>query len=333
VTDPDAAYADWYVWARRNLANDSAMCHAAAAAATELELRGGSREEAIAAARQSTTTGAHLASPDQADLRRRSYAEWFDWARRELGGVREQQHAAARAAVAALDAGQGANAAMAAARQSAGIEAAAVAGGPGAAPAPAIAAVPPGPAPYVPYPAQPLAPPVPAAPAYAPSWPPPSWPPPAAAPVFAGYAGFWRRVAAYLIDTLLLTAALVLVSLIGGFVYGVYIGLSAAATPSQKALSSALQLPVDGAVLVGGWLYFTLLEASPWQATVGKLALGIRVSDLAGGRIGWGRANARYFAKILSALILGIGYLMAAFTERKQALHDMIAATLVVRRP
>jgi uncharacterized RDD family membrane protein YckC len=136
-----------------------------------------------------------------------------------------------------------------------------------------------------------------------------------------------------LIDTLLLTAALVLVSVIGGFVYGVYIGLSGAATPSQAALSSVLQLPVDGAVLVGGWLYFTLLEASPWQATVGKVALGIRVTDLAGARIGWGRANARYFGKILSSLILGIGYLMAAFTERKQALHDMVAATLVVRKP
>jgi uncharacterized RDD family membrane protein YckC len=331
VTDPDAIYADWYVWARRNLSNDSAVCHAGAAAALQAELRGGSREEAILAARQSTTSGAHLAAPDPGDLRRRSYAEWFDWARRELGGVREQQHAAARAAIATLDSGQGANAAMAAARQAAGLEAAGPAAETSPAPTPAIAA-PPAPyapsAPYAPYPAQPSAPPSSALPAYAPAWPPP--PTPAA---FAGYAGFWRRVAAYVIDSLVLTAALLLVTLIGGFAFGVYVGLSGVATPTQDQLTSVLQLPVDGAVLAGSWLYFTLFEASSLQATLGKLALGIRVTDLNGQRIGWGRANGRFFGKFLSGIILGIGYLMVAWTARKQALHDMVAATLVVRKP
>jgi uncharacterized RDD family membrane protein YckC len=61
------------------------------------------------------------------------------------------------------------------------------------------------------------------------------------------------------------------------------------------------------------------------------MALGIRVTDLDGGRISFGRATGRYFGKILSGLILGIGFLMAAFTERKQALHDLLAGTLVVR--
>jgi uncharacterized RDD family membrane protein YckC len=61
------------------------------------------------------------------------------------------------------------------------------------------------------------------------------------------------------------------------------------------------------------------------------MALGIIVTDLEGRRIGFGRATGRYFAKILSALILGIGFLMVAFTQRKQGLHDMIAGTLVVR--
>lgn len=116
----DETYAEWFVWAKRNLVNDVTVSHVAAAAATEAETDGGSREQAIAAARQSLTTGAHRASPGPAELRRRSYAEWFDWARRELGGVREQQHEAARAAIAALDAGQGIDAALTAARQAVG---------------------------------------------------------------------------------------------------------------------------------------------------------------------------------------------------------------------
>ena len=67
------------------------------------------------------------------------------------------------------------------------------------------------------------------------------------------------------------------------------------------------------------------------QGTLGKKALGMIVTDLDGGRIGFGRATGRYFAKILSALILGIGFIMVAFTQRKQGLHDLIASTLVYK--
>ncbi len=79
------------------------------------------------------------------------------------------------------------------------------------------------------------------------------------------------------------------------------------------------------------WLYFTLLESSTVQATLGKAVIGIRVTDEQGRRISLLRANARYWAKILSVITLGFGYLMAGFTRRKQALHDMVAGTLVVR--
>lgn len=79
------------------------------------------------------------------------------------------------------------------------------------------------------------------------------------------------------------------------------------------------------------WLYFTLLESSASQATLGKAVIGIRVTDMQGRRISLLKANARYWAKILSAITLGFGYLMAGFTKRKQALHDMVAGTLVVR--
>jgi uncharacterized RDD family membrane protein YckC len=79
-------------------------------------------------------------------------------------------------------------------------------------------------------------------------------------------------------------------------------------------------------------LYYALLESSTWQGTLGKRALGLEVTDLEGRRISFGRATGRFFAKIISALILWIGFIMAGFTEKKQALHDMIAGTLVIRK-
>jgi uncharacterized RDD family membrane protein YckC len=80
------------------------------------------------------------------------------------------------------------------------------------------------------------------------------------------------------------------------------------------------------------WLYYSLLESSAWQGTLGKKALGLEVTDLDGNRISFGRATGRFFAKIISAIILGIGYIMAGFTEKKQALHDILAGTLVIRK-
>jgi len=85
--------------------------------------------------------------------------------------------------------------------------------------------------------------------------------------------------------------------------------------------------------LVLGWLYFALMESSGRQATVGKAVLSLYATDLAGRPLGFGHATGRYFAKIISGLIpFGIGYIMAGFTEKKQALHDMIAGTLVLRK-
>jgi len=79
------------------------------------------------------------------------------------------------------------------------------------------------------------------------------------------------------------------------------------------------------------WIYEATLESSSRQATLGKMAMGLRVTDEQGRRISFARATARYFSKILSGMILFIGYIMAGFTARKQALHDLIAGTLVTR--
>lgn len=80
------------------------------------------------------------------------------------------------------------------------------------------------------------------------------------------------------------------------------------------------------------WLYFALQESSSAQATLGKRVLGIKVIDYEGRRIGFARATGRFWGKTLSGILFNIGYIMAAFTARKQALHDILAQTLVIRR-
>lgn len=122
------------------------------------------------------------------------------------------------------------------------------------------------------------------------------------------YAGFWKRFVAYLIDAILL-------GVIGGIL----------TSQADEATASSI-------TTILGWLYFALMESSSRQATIGKSVMNIYVTDLNGQRISFLRATGRYFAKFISAIILLIGFIMAAFTERKQALHDMIASTLVMSR-
>lgn len=135
------------------------------------------------------------------------------------------------------------------------------------------------------------------------------------------YAGFWKRFLAFIIDTLLIAVATTLM----GFVLGIVMVITAPLDQLRVAENLANLLG-----LLLGWLYFAGMESSGYQATVGKLALGIKVTDLDGNPVGPGRASVRYFAKILSSLILLIGYLMVAFTAKKQGLHDLLAGCLVV---
>lgn len=135
------------------------------------------------------------------------------------------------------------------------------------------------------------------------------------------YAGFWKRAVAWLIDFFALMGI--------GMFLGLFVAL--VATAGSEQIRSALQLGLQCLGLAVHICYFAGLESSKYQATLGKLAMGIKVTDLEGGRITFLNALGRLLAKILSALPLGIGFLMAGFTARKQALHDMIASTLVVR--
>lgn len=94
-----------------------------------------------------------------------------------------------------------------------------------------------------------------------------------------------------------------------------------------------VRLGLNGVSLLVTWLYYALCESSSWQGTVGKKVCGLRVTDMNGSQINFGKATGRHFGKILSGLILGIGFIMIAFTEQKQGLHDIMAGTLVLRGP
>jgi len=176
---------------------------------------------------------------------------------------------------------------------------------------------------------------------------PPPFAPPAAAPAawpshdmpaLEDHAGFWKRVAAYILDGIVLWIPnLLLGNLFGAREAELALQQAQAAAGSNpdlllQAMNTYMHDigPAALAQLVLGWLYFALCESSAWQATAGKLALGIRVTDLDGRRIGFAKASARYFAKLLSAFILFVGFLMVAWTRRKQGLHDMLAGTLVL---
>jgi uncharacterized RDD family membrane protein YckC len=168
----------------------------------------------------------------------------------------------------------------------------------------------------------------------------------AAVPAYAGYAavprveyaGFWLRFLAFLIDNAVMGIGLVLILIplifltgLGGFIGEIH--------PDEDMndvgifMLFGLLFLAATVSLLWTWLYHALMESSAWQATLGKKVLGLVVTDMAGRRVSFGRATGRHFAKIITNMVPAfIGYIMAGFTERKQALHDMIAGCQVLRR-
>jgi uncharacterized RDD family membrane protein YckC len=145
-----------------------------------------------------------------------------------------------------------------------------------------------------------------------------------------GYAGFWLRVAAYLIDNLLLGFVL------GNVLLRPLIGKPGGIPANDPWFLFTNTSPQVSALLLlflmGNWVYFSVLESSAWRATIGKKILGLQVVDLAGNRLSFARASGRFFGKIASSMTLLIGFLMTGFTARKQALHDILAGCLVIRK-
>jgi uncharacterized RDD family membrane protein YckC len=133
------------------------------------------------------------------------------------------------------------------------------------------------------------------------------------------YAGFWIRVLASIIDALISLLVVVPAIAIFSIVW---------AAAYNEVVATAIGFILNAIV---GWLYYAFFESGKWQATPGKRLVGLRVTDLEGNRIGFGRASGRYFSKILSGLILYIGFFMAGWTEKKQGLHDKLVDTLVLR--
>src|SRR5882757_82226 len=125
------------------------------------------------------------------------------------------------------------------------------------------------------------------------------------------YAGFWKRAGAYVIDYILVAVLMQIAAMMIG--------------PKGALFKIVFSV-------VGWTLYYAVLESSSMQATLGKKALDLKVTDLQGERIGFGRALGRFFGQIPSFLIFGVGFAMAVFTERRQTLHDKMAGTLVVSR-
>jgi uncharacterized RDD family membrane protein YckC len=151
------------------------------------------------------------------------------------------------------------------------------------------------------------------------------------------YAGFWWRFLAYIIDSIIISTIswifiLPIFAIMGISIFSMkqsgynmddptlFLGTFLMAIIPIAIISTAAQ-----------WLYFALMESSKHQGTVGKLVLKIKVTDTSGNRIAFARATGRYFGKILSGMIMLIGYIMAGFTERKQALHDILANCYVIK--
>ncbi len=145
----------------------------------------------------------------------------------------------------------------------------------------------------------------------------------------AVYAGFWRRAAAYAFDVLVLSL------LLNPLVLEPLIARNGISPEELYSFSGGHARQIFAIQLLIGfvaWVYWAVLESSPWRATLGKKLFGIEVTDLNGYRISFARATGRHFAKNISLLMLGIGFVMAGFTERKQAFHDILASCLVVKK-
>jgi uncharacterized RDD family membrane protein YckC len=151
-------------------------------------------------------------------------------------------------------------------------------------------------------------------------------------PRIFSYAGFWKRFVAYIIDQ-------IIISVLGIFIvipFLAIIGISLWNRDFEPDAGYVIWMlgayfTMIITVVVAEWLYYALMESMK-GATIGKMALSIVVTDLNGNRISFGRASGRYFAKIISGLTLGIGYIITGFTQKKQALHDIIAGCLVINK-
>ena len=151
------------------------------------------------------------------------------------------------------------------------------------------------------------------------------------------YAGFWWRFLAYIIDNILVSfvAGIFIFPIMGIFGLSLYSmsesGMNLEDSPVFWGSIAGLYASVGFISLLINWLYFAVMESSKTQGTLGKLVLRIKVTDYQYNRISFARATGRFFGKYVSSFILLIGYIMAGFTQNKQALHDLMASCYVIK--
>lgn len=142
------------------------------------------------------------------------------------------------------------------------------------------------------------------------------------------YAGFWLRVWAACIDVILEALAALLITAI--------VDVAMRLISPQFGLSPITARYVTGIVFIfvltiGSWLYCAFAESSNWRATIGKRVMGLQVETAGGDRLNFGQASTRHFMKFLSLFTAAVGFMMAGWTKRCQALHDMPVDCVVVR--
>ena len=151
------------------------------------------------------------------------------------------------------------------------------------------------------------------------------------------YAGFWWRFLAHIIDNILISfaAGIFIFPIMGIFGLSMFSMMESGMDIEDNPVFWGSLISMYSAIffltLVLNWLYFAIMESSKSMGTVGKLLLKIKVTDYDYQRVSFGRATGRFFGKYVSSFILLIGYIMAAFTERKQALHDLMASCYVIK--
>lgn len=140
------------------------------------------------------------------------------------------------------------------------------------------------------------------------------------------YAGFWRRFAALFIDVIVLYTMWVLGILVIMFI------LESVNLSDFNKLNNASDVFLFAIFFLTSWLYEALMTSSSRQATFGKKALGIYITDMEGDKLTFSRASARFFVKIVVSILFGFGFFFQPFTKKRQTLHDKMSGTLVARR-
>jgi uncharacterized RDD family membrane protein YckC len=142
------------------------------------------------------------------------------------------------------------------------------------------------------------------------------------------YAGFWLRVWAGAVDITLEALAALILTVLVGFAIKIYVSRSGLSPITGSYLTGIAFIFL---LAVGSWLYSAFAESSSWRATLGKRVVGLQVVTSSGGKLSFGQASVRHFMKFLSLFTAGVGFMMAGWTKRSQALHDMPSDSIVIK--